>query len=292
MGESKHLSFYGWGLPVSVYCIWLKGNMKEVSKGGRVLMNMTKKMGLIVVNRKECCKETWTRMVNGKKSVLDYFITNKEDIKYVKEMTIDEEKVTTPYRISDDNGVTYSDHCLMSITTEWMIEIKENKREETCIGQKGYTNYKRKLEEKQISNRIKAEHFQETYSKWSDTVIETVKECSGKRRSKKGWKVNRKLLTVKKNIQRQLQGKDLQIEEIHSFKIRKDLINEHIDKESHKKNYERVKEIRRIKEEGGIDSAAFWELKRRIEGKRTETAHIIEDEKGDIQEKRRNTGSI
>ena len=56
----------------------INGNTKEVSKGGRVLMNMTKKMGLIVVNGKECCKGTWTRMVNGKKSVLDYFITRKK----------------------------------------------------------------------------------------------------------------------------------------------------------------------------------------------------------------------
>ena len=58
-----------------------------------------------------------------KKSVIDYVIVNKEDIKYLNKMIIDENKEMTPYHIVD-NRTIYSDHCATQISMNWLIANK------------------------------------------------------------------------------------------------------------------------------------------------------------------------
>ena len=44
-------------------------------------------------------------------------------------------------------------------------------------------------------------------------------------------------------------------------------------------------EMEKIKKEGGVDTTAFWELKRRVEGgRKEETAHMMENEEGELVE--------
>ena len=66
------------------------------------------------------------------------------------------------------------------------------------------------------------------------------------------------------------------------LKVERNLIDEFMEQEMQKKNYENVnKVVKKIKSEGGVNSTAFWELKRRIEGRTQEVAHVIEGENGE-----------
>ena len=40
---------------------YIKNNKEEVTKGGKLLLNMIKKYNLDIVNRLECCEGLWTR---------------------------------------------------------------------------------------------------------------------------------------------------------------------------------------------------------------------------------------
>ena len=44
--------------------------------------------------------------------------------------------------------------------------------------------------------------------------------------------------------------------------------------------------VNKIKSEGGVNSTAFWELKRRIEGRTQEVAHVVEGKNGERLEDR------
>ena len=213
----------------------IQGNTQELSKGGRVLLSMCKKLGLTIVNQEKCCKGTWTRIVNEKKSVLDYFITTKNDIHTVDEMVIDEEKYNTPFRLNENNNIIYSDHCTMTMTMNLVDDSMEKEKERKYMSNEGYTNFRKTLEEKKIAEIVNETRFMESYSEWSDEVIQTIEECSTKKKKTRGWKVNRKLGKAKKNVQRMLKKMTLNKDQIQFYKMRKNLINEHIEKEHRKR---------------------------------------------------------
>ena len=113
----------------------IKNNTDELSKGGRVLLSLCKKLDLAIINGEECSEGTWTRIQKEKKSVLDYIITEKKDMSQIKKLIIDEEKMKTPYRINEDNDMIYTDHCMMILTTSLIVETKRDERK--CITKKG-----------------------------------------------------------------------------------------------------------------------------------------------------------
>ena len=56
-----------------------KGNKAKVTKGGRKLLSMIESENLSIANMSQKCSGLWTRVENGKKSVLDYIIIQKYD---------------------------------------------------------------------------------------------------------------------------------------------------------------------------------------------------------------------
>jgi hypothetical protein len=200
---------------------------------------------------------------------------------------IDENKIKTPYRINDEGALTYTDHNMMILTTSLIVEKKEEPRK--YISEKGYQRLQEKMEEQEISKILDVEDFDRTYAEWSDKVLQIVDECSTKRKKSKGWKVNRKLESFKKTIKQKLKDATLDKETVRLLKVESMLVTDHIEDELRKKHYKNVNmEVDKIKKEGGVDSTVFWELKRRIEGKRNEeTAHMMENEDGDIVEEKK-----
>ena len=87
----------------------VKGNALTVTKGGKLLKDLTEKTNMEILNCTELCTGTWTRQENGQKSVLDYVLVNKEEIKSIEQMHIDEEKEKAPYTQAEGRKV-YSDH--------------------------------------------------------------------------------------------------------------------------------------------------------------------------------------
>ena len=260
----------------------IEGNNEEVSKGGKILLAMCKKQEVVILNADKCCDGKWTRIQKEKKSILDYIITTEEDESM--NMMIDEDKGNTPYYLNLEKDIVYSDHCMMTVNTKALIDDKKEERGK-YITAEGYKKYEEILKSKQVSTIIDEENFAQTYTQWSEMIMQTVDECSIKRKKSKGWKVNRKLMAAKKDIMRELRKPGIDKENIRISKLRKNLIDEYIEEEDRKKKYQTVtKEIDRIKKEGGVDSTAFWELKKRLEGQAQETAHTMENENGEIVE--------
>ena len=133
-----------------------------------------------------------------------------------------------------------------------------------------------------VSDLIDVNNFDHSYSTWSEKILNLVEECSTTKKRSRGWKVNRKLEIIKKRISKKLKRKELDKETIRLLKTEKNLINEYIEDERKKKHHQRVDlEVNNIKKEGGVNSTSFWELKRRLEGRKVEAAHIIENEEGE-----------
>ena len=263
----------------------IKNNTSIISKGGKVLLNMCKKMGLVLVNAEECCEGTWTRTSKEKRSVLDYFIVNEEEASFIEEMVIDEDKHKTPYRVNEAGEVSYSDHSTMIMTTKVSMQGNQTEQKKKNLTEEGYAKFRSMAEEKRISSIIEEDNFSNTYTEWSKEVIKMIEACSTEKKKSKGWKVNRELLAAKKIVKTELKKTNQNGEMVRINKIRKDLINENIEKEHRRKQHQQVeKEIQRVKNEGGVNSTSFWELKRRIDGTNVECAHTIEDENGIIKE--------
>ena len=70
----------------------IKGNKETVTKGGRQIAKLDKQDMVILNEESEMCKGVSTREQGEEKSVIDYIITNKENLQKIKKMIIDENK--------------------------------------------------------------------------------------------------------------------------------------------------------------------------------------------------------
>ena len=66
------------------------GNNKEVHSNGRRLVEFTYGMDVEIGNRWPGCNGLWTRMVANQRSVLDYFLAERDRMEEVKGMEIDD----------------------------------------------------------------------------------------------------------------------------------------------------------------------------------------------------------
>ena len=194
---------------------------------------MCKKKGMTLVNAEDCCEGLWTRKRAGEVSVLDYFLVNDKEL--VRKMEIDEDKHKTPYWINEENNLIYSDHCTMILSTSMSVKNKEKTCDKGQMTSKGYEKFCRLAEERNISSILNTEDFQSSYTSWSNEVMKLVTECSTRKRKSKGWKVNRNLLQAKKLVKTELIACKDDLEKKNVYKMRKALINEHIEKEHQKK---------------------------------------------------------
>ena len=60
------------------------GNHTEISKGGKLLIDMAKKQGMTIVNKKDVCKGKWTKEEAGKKSIIDYTLIDEINEQAIK----------------------------------------------------------------------------------------------------------------------------------------------------------------------------------------------------------------
>ena len=104
----------------------IDGNKDEVTKGGKMLIEMMNKKGMVIANNHEACKGRWTRVASKKgeeqRSIIDYVIYGKEQKDKLIEVEIDEVRMKTPYRIMREKEkvkVVYSDHNAITCTFKW-----------------------------------------------------------------------------------------------------------------------------------------------------------------------------
>ena len=265
------------------------GELEMASKGGKVLKEMAEKQDMLIVNTDERCEGKWTRMMGDERSVLDYMMVKNDDKDYIQKIYIDEEKNMTPYWITkeEDQRIIYADHCMMMMIIDWKMMLVETAVNKKYMGKKEYDNYRREIEENNVSRiLLEGSDFKQAYTKWSETVMKIADKNSKRRKNQQTWKVNRLLQMAKKRISRKQKQRKMSKEVRRLLKVQKTLIDEHILKEiKERKRVQIDKTVEDIRNKGGINSNALYEVRNRIIGRKREGKHAIEDQYGVVQTK-------
>ena len=266
----------------------IKGNKEDISKGGRLLLKMVKKHSMKIVNAEESCNGLWTRVQGEEKSVIDYMIVFEEDLHMVQKMEIDEEKDITPYYVDtcgDKEERKYTDHCMITMKMDVTLQVEVQPSYVRILDEKGCSQFRKELQEQNVSKIIAQDKdIRQSYREWNEKVLKIRDRCSKKVKIRKQWKGSRKLSSQKKQITRELKNmtdKD-KIKRLKEMKLH---LSKEIEKEEQKKKFARIeKTVAEIKENGGINSNTFWEVRRKLTNKTKETGHSIMDAEGRICE--------
>ena len=262
----------------------IENNNEMVTKGGRILNKLMKKHNLTTVNQLEQCDGMWTRIEGDQKSIIDYVIVSQTETNLVSEMTIDEHKYDTPYRLVNKERV-YTDHCMITVKLNLMANETKQSRYFNTIDKNGLQKFRNDLKANNVSNIIDNSSIIKTYTKWNNKVLEIRDKCYKRVKLKKPWKVERQLTTASRKIKRKL--KDCQDpNEIKELKQQRNIILEQIEKQEHCRNYRELnKIIEDVKKEGGVNGSTFWKVRRKMK-RNQENAHAIKDKNGELQQEK------
>ena len=218
------------------------------------------------------CKGLWIREQRQERSILHYVLTNSNPLSTVNEMTIDENKQYSVFKLQK-SGKTYSDH--NTILLKLNLILKKQKRNR-IITKCGYKKYRNKLTQEQISGILKKDTIQVSYDKWSEEVQNNIKEVEKicRQNPKKGimqLKRQRKKLRAQYQNTKNIYEKTVIIERIK-------LIKEHItDKMKENRSRRIIKVAQHIK--SNVDNGVkIWEIKQKVQRK-NQTPHTIKDER-------------
>ena len=138
-------------------------------------MKMVKKYDLVIIKKeKEVCKGLWTRVLGQERSILDYVLTNSKLLSIVTEMTVDENKQYSAFKL-EKSRKTYSDRNAILLNLK-LVTVTEKQKKKLIITKCGYKKYKSKLTQKKISGILKKDTIQVSYDKWSEDVQNNIKE--------------------------------------------------------------------------------------------------------------------
>ena len=242
----------------------IKDNKEEVSKSGKVLLQMTLEEDLNIVNTNEKCEGKWTRILNNEKSVLEYMIIRQEDEKYVDSIRIDEEKMNTPRYKNKNKQYTYTDHCSIILTMKWTeANIERARNEKTMV-----INEETLEKFNQCTNGTELTQIAGTnegldikYEKWEKTMTRIIAECfeKGKSRKKIEIKAERNLNELKRMIRKKRADPKKKKQQIKA-------LNELMEIEIKRYNANKtMKTAMHIGQNGKLSSGAFWEFKKRMD---------------------------
>ena len=269
----------------------IKGNGREVTKGGRLLLKLMEDEDMEVLNGLETCNGMWTRQENDKKSVLDYMIIQKSDIEKVSQVTIDENKLITPFRMVKKDGkvcTVYSDHNAMTCCIKWKDKNSIYEKRKKVMTKKGYEEFEKRISEMKVSKIWKKQgKLQVLYDEWNDCIMKEKMKCEKKERKKSNTKLMRKLITTKRKLKKDLSF-IVDKHEQNMIKRRCKLISMHIVEENEKqyvKKIEATVESLR-KEGGGVKETTFWEFKRKLERRKEDHMIATRDKNGNLVESR------
>ena len=262
----------------------ITGNTDEITKGGKLLIELVKNQNLKLLNASKKCRGLWTRVEGEKKSVLDYMIVDAENEELVKEMWVDEEKLFTPKHLVAGRNV-YTDHNTMLLKINWNMRHQGREKTITCINEKT----KREFTERTTSGELREMWMEEKetllkFSEWNEKVVKIAEETFKKKAKKKTERKEIRTLKRRKKELKNMMG-DAAKEEKELIKRRKTLIDMHIEEYRRQDNAYKTKCIaEKIKSEKGFDGGAFWDYLSKIKGRKTETAVALKNEEGVLVE--------
>ena len=260
------------------------GNTEEITKGGRLLMELVKSQNLKILNTSKKCTGLWTWVKGEKKSVLDYMIIEAENEDLVREMWIDNDREYTPKHLVDGRYV-YTDHNTMMLEMNWNMRYREKEKTRTCINSKTKSQFNEKTSKGELLAMWKDE--KETlikFSQWNEKVMEIAEETFKKKIKKKPERKEIRILRRKKKDlkKRMLKGGK---KEKDILQKRRRLIDMHIEEYRRQDNaYKTQCVAKKIKSEKGFDGGAFWEYLKKVEGRKSEAVKALRNEEGVLEE--------
>ena len=263
----------------------IKGNDNTISKFGKKLLKLISNNNLSIINKSDRCEGLWTRKEGNNKSIIDYVLTAKENEKHVDKMIIDENKTFTPFHIVK-NRTIYTDHCAIVVKMNLYIACKIEQNDNIWAVNKETLKKFEKLTTN--SNLIKIAKEQNDiktkYSKWQNEVEKIMKKCFVKKNKTKEY-TNKKLIKLHRMKRRAKIKYCSEKTNYERYKIQNQLIKEYISKESNRLRAHKVNnQIRKLEKDKVIGSSAFWEFKKRMDGKRkTENITAMIDKEGNLK---------
>ena len=182
----------------------VEDNKKQVTKGRRQLLKLSNKENMIILNTvKEKCKGVWTRVQGEEKSITDYVLTDASSANTVKKMKTDEEKQYGLHKLckntaTNENRKIYSDHNSILINLDFDTS-NEEERPKKIITKEGYKRYITITEEENVSKLLQMGDLQESYSKWSIAIENSIKTVQ-KTRTKNPRKDIKELQKIRKRL--------------------------------------------------------------------------------------------
>ena len=171
----------------------------------------------------------------------------------MKSFVVDEDKISTPYRIVMEQGIKreiYSDHSAILCTMNWVNRDKSSREKDRKVMTKNsYTRFRKMIEDQKVSSIWEEEEGK--CDKLTKVVFEIKRKCERKVQKEKERKIIRRLMKVKRNLKKSKQRK--------FSETRKKLLNEDSYKEKRqeytKKVSRAVKQFRR--NGGGFEADSF-----------------------------------
>ena len=263
----------------------IDGNKSEVSKSGKLMIQMIKKMKMTMVNSlDEQCSGLWTRAEGESKSVLDYALVWKDETKLVRNVNIDEDRELSP-RGYVDGKITYSDHNVITFEIDWLLLEKTTpKAERKILTKKGEIRSQLEMEERKVSEILeKGTDVQKAYTEWKETITQIVERNKTVVRKSNPRKGIRELIKRKKQIKKATKkcSDNKRKRLIGMIK----LIDADIEKERKEQFGNKIgKVVGQLRSSKGINGPNMWEVLKKVRRRKAEPPAAIKDKEGNILE--------
>ena len=169
---------------------------------------------------------------------------------------------------------THIQHCAIVATFNWLVRKEEEDEEVQAINtcKKNREKFFRMTNGTKLRTAIQGKTIQERYTAREEELDQIINKCfrAKKRKPETRTPEIRKLMSRRRAILKEL-GKTEEGPQQQKMRLECNELEEKIRTEKWKSvNHGIMEEIRKINEGGGIESGAFWEFKKRMEGKRNE----------------------
>ena len=200
-----------------------KGNKETVTKGGRQIIELVDKQDMVMLNEEsKICKGLWTREQGKEKSVIDYVITNKENLQKIRKIIIDENKEFATYRTEcqqDQVRKTYSDYNVILLEIDYITKLESNKQI-NFVRKKDCKEYKDILQQENVTKIIKNQNLQESYTKWTHAVEYAIQRVSKIKPRLNPRRDIKELMKMREIMRKKLETTKDQTEKIHNQELR------------------------------------------------------------------------
>ena len=181
----------------------IRGNHPETSNSGKILKNMNERRNLTIMNNEPVTEGLWTREdPSGKKSVLDYVITNELKRPEITQIIIDEDheyKLSRYRKLKGKRTEFKSDHNTILIKMkEENVQTKNIKYKTWNIkNQNSWNNFKNDTENmKLIDEWGNEEEMNKGYKKWQTNLKSLMYKHFERITIKDGKITSRKIRTL------------------------------------------------------------------------------------------------